>query len=142
MTDDDPERLDFRMKADHRAPLTDFDPDATPLDVLEPKDYVLTEPTALTEFGEKLDDLHFQVAAVRARVAMVGSGTGRLGRALSGWIDRSARDQMGPYPWAKLSGAFLATFVATRLVRRLPLGSMASVALPLILGQTRTRGRR
>ena len=141
MAAEDFERPKFVMDADYRAPLSDFDPDATPLDVIEPKDYVLAEPTALTDFRERVDDLQFQVEVLKARMAAIGSGKVRLGRAATTWADKSAHAQLGSYPWAKLSGAFVATFVVTRLLRALPLGSMASVAVPLILRQSAPRGR-
>jgi hypothetical protein len=135
-------RSPHSFDADHRAALSEFDPDAGPLDVLEPKDYMLSEPTAVSEFREKVDDLQFQIGVLKARVAAIGSESIRLGRATTSWVDRSAHSQLGSYPWLKLAGAFTSTFLATRLVRTLPLGPLASVAVPLVLRQVQPNARR
>lgn len=142
MDDDRLESRSYALDPDYRAPLLDFDPDASPLEVLEPKDYVLAEPTALTEFRERLDDCQFQIEVVKARVAAIGSSSLRLVRVATAWADKSAHGQLGAYPWIKLGGAFAATFVVNRAFRRLPFGAMASIALPLILGQTSPANQR
>jgi hypothetical protein len=55
------------------------------------------------------------------------------------WADASAHAQLGAYPWAKLAGAMAFTFVSSRLLRRLPLGAVASAALPLAASKMRRR---
>ena len=40
--------------------------------------------------------------------------------------------QLGNQPWLKLAAAMAATFVVTRGIRRLPLGAVATTALPLV----------
>src|ERR1700761_9546991 len=107
--------------------------EALPTEGVPPKDYVLTEPTTMFELRERLDDFEFQVEVLKARLAAISDEAVRLGKSTADWADGSAHRQLGAYPWAKLAGAFAATFVATRILRRLPLGALASATVPLLL---------
>lgn len=119
--------------AEYRARKAEIDVETVAQDFLEPKDYVLTEPSAMTELRETIDDFTFQIEVLKARLSAINEEALRLGKSSLDWADSSAHEQLGSYPWAKLAGAFAATFVATRILRVLPLGSIGSVAVPLLL---------
>jgi hypothetical protein len=126
-----PERSD--ADAERRARQSEINAEAIAQDFLEPKDYVLAEPSAMTELRETIDDFTFQIEVLKVRVSAINEQAVRLGKSTIDWADGSAHEQLGSYPWAKLAGAFAATFVATRILRMLPLGSIGSVAVPLLL---------
>lgn len=129
-------REGFATEAEYLSRLTEIDPDAHPEEFLEPKDYVVDDHSWTTELREKIVDFQFQIDVLTARVAAIGDDTTRLTKSAARWADASAHDQLGAYPWAKLTGAFLITFVVTKALRMLPLGSLASIALPLVLQQS------
>lgn len=102
---------------------------------LASNDYILTEPAAISDLREKVAELAFQIEVLKARAVAIGRESTRLGRVVAVWANSSAHDQLGPYPWFKLAGAFAAIFLGTRALKMLPLGSMASVAVPALLRQ-------
>lgn len=125
----------FASESEYRTRLAEIDPEALPQDFLAPNDYILTEPTAISDLREKVAELAFQLEVLKARAVAKRSESTRLGRVVAVWANSSAHDQLGPYPWFKLAGAFAATFLGTRALKMLPLGSMASVAVPALLRQ-------
>jgi hypothetical protein len=104
-------------------------------DLLERADLEPEDKVWIVELREKVGDLQFQLAMVKSRAAAIGTQSSRLGRSTATWADKSARAQLGSYPWAKLGAAFVGTFVATLFIRTLPLKPLASVAVPFVLRQ-------
>jgi hypothetical protein len=108
-----------------------------------PADYVLEDDNVVEE--DILDEegslrrLQEEVDNLRARLHVIREQAGTVVSANAKWADASAHEQLGAYPWAKLAGAMALTFVATRLLKRLPLGTVASAALPLAAAEMRRR---
>ncbi|MFK0329682.1 hypothetical protein ACIQUB_01000 [Rhizobium sp. NPDC090275] len=108
-----------------------------------PADYVLEDDHVADE--DLLDEegslrrLQEEVDNLRARLHVIREQAGTVVTANAKWADASAHEQLGSYPWAKLAGAMAFTFVATRLLRQLPLGAVASAALPLAAAEMRRR---
>ncbi|ARQ61649.1 UNVERIFIED_ORG: hypothetical protein GGE64_002475 [Rhizobium etli] len=78
----------------------------------------------LRELREELENLQARLHVIRRQAATVLTENAR-------WADASAHAQLGDRPWLKLAGAMAAAFVVTRGLRRLPLGTVATTALPL-----------
>ncbi|MGZ2506428.1 hypothetical protein EHI47_22965 [Rhizobium leguminosarum] len=79
----------------------------------------------LQELREELENLRARLHVIQHQAATVVTENVR-------WADASAHAQLGNQPWLKLAGAMAATFVVTRGIRRLPLGAVATTALPLV----------
>jgi hypothetical protein len=75
---------------------------------------------------EEMESLRRQIALLRIRASEVAEQSGDVVRAKVHWADASARAQLGEYPWIKLAGAFVGTFLAARLLRHLPLGLLVT----------------
>lgn len=80
----------------------------------------------------RLQQLRRDVAALEARLRNIKYQSGSVVQGSLQWIDASAHDQLGAYPWMKLSGASLAAFMAGRLLRHFPLGLVAIATKPLL----------
>ena len=78
----------------------------------------------LRELREELENLRARLHVIRDQAATVVTENVR-------WADASAHAQLGDRPWLKLAGAMAAAFVVARGIRRLPLGTVATTALPL-----------
>lgn len=87
------------------------------------EDHVLE--ARLRELREELENLRARLHVIREQAATVVAENVR-------WADASAHAQLGNQPWLKLAGAMAATFVVARGIRRLPLGTVATTALPLV----------
>jgi len=72
-----------------------------------------------------------EVEHLRARLSVVTKQAETVIRSRGEWADASAHAQLGDYPWLKLAGVMTGTFVLTSLLRKLPLGSAFTAALPL-----------
>lgn len=79
----------------------------------------------LRELREEIENLRARLHVIQHQAATVVVENVR-------WADASAHAQLGTQPWLKLVGAMAATFVVTRGTRRLPLGTVAATALPLV----------
>ncbi|NEH82667.1 hypothetical protein GR226_02815 [Rhizobium leguminosarum] len=79
----------------------------------------------LLELREELENLRARLHVIQHQAATVVTENVR-------WADASAHAQLGNQPWLKLAGAMAATFVVTRGIMRLPLGAVATTALPLV----------
>jgi hypothetical protein len=91
------------------------------------------------EAERALRRLQEEVEHLKARLQVIREQAGTVVSANMKWADASAHAQLGAYPWAKLAGAMAFTFVSSRLLRRLPLGAVASAALPLAASKMRRR---
>ncbi|MGY5810880.1 hypothetical protein ACXHXG_24680 [Rhizobium sp. LEGMi198b] len=91
------------------------------------------ERRRLDALKSDIADVRDEIENLRERLAAVAQQATTIVRTNLDWADASAHAQLGAYPWAKLVGAMAMTFVSVRLLKRLPLGRIASVALPLIL---------
>ncbi|OWV72598.1 hypothetical protein ATY76_07195 [Rhizobium sp. R339] len=80
----------------------------------------------LRELREELENLRARLHVIREQTTTVVAENVR-------WADASAHAQLGDRPWLKLAGAMAAAFVATRGIRRMPLGAVATTALPLVV---------
>ncbi|RUM03880.1 hypothetical protein [Rhizobium chutanense] len=79
----------------------------------------------LRDLREELENLRARLHVIRRQAATVVAQNLR-------WADASAQAQLGTQPWLKLAGAMAAAFVVTRGIRRLPLGTVATTAMPLV----------
>lgn len=104
-------------------------------------DYVLEDDDMPEEEGS-IRRLQDEIDNLRARLHIIREQAGTVVSANAKWADASAHEQLGDYPWAKLGCAMAFTFVAARLLRRLPLGAVASAALPIAASQMRRRYER
>ncbi|MBZ9792573.1 hypothetical protein K9B32_21055 [Rhizobium sp. 3T7] len=104
-------------------------------------------PDALS--GRTFEDVYADFLAVRdevehlrARLSVVTEQAGTVIRSRAEWADASAHAQLGDYPWLKLAGAMTGTYVLASLLRKIPLGSAFTAALPLVAAaiQRRTEG--
>ena len=79
----------------------------------------------LRELREEIENLRARLHVIQHQAATVVAENVR-------WADASAHAQLGNQPWLKLAGAMAAAFVVTRGIRRLPLGAVATTAVPLV----------
>jgi len=79
----------------------------------------------LRELREEIENLRARLHVIQHQAATVVAENVR-------WADASAHAQLGNRPWLKLAGAMAAAFVVTRGIRRLPLGAVATTAVPLV----------
>jgi hypothetical protein len=105
---------------------------------MPPVDYVVDEEYAPDEDGS-IGRLQDEIDNLRARLQVIKEQAGTVVSANAKWADASAHAQLGDYPWAKLAGAMAFTFLATRLLGRLPLGAVATAALPFAASEMRRR---
>ncbi|MBB3916822.1 hypothetical protein [Rhizobium fabae] len=124
-------REGFASEADYRAYLATLGADVPPpsedyVEVLFPvsEDHMLE--ARLRELREELENLRARLHVIREQATTVVAENVR-------WADASAHAQLGDQPWLKLAGAMAAAFVVARGIRRLPLGSVATTALPLVV---------
>lgn len=91
----------------------------------------------------RLQELLIEISILKARLRAIKHDSGIVVRDSLRWVDTSAHDQLGAYPWMKLSAASLAAFMTGRLLRHLPLGFVAIAAKPLLFAAMRSvsRGR-
>ncbi|MBW8787456.1 hypothetical protein HFO93_17480 [Rhizobium leguminosarum] len=80
------------------------------------------EQTAREKADESLNALQHEVRLLNARIGVLREDAEAALKAKATSVDASAHVQLGDYPWLKLAAAIGATFIAARLVRRLPLG--------------------
>ncbi|MGO7341004.1 hypothetical protein ACCT08_12605 [Rhizobium johnstonii] len=80
------------------------------------------EQTAREKADESLNALQHEVRLLNARMGVLREDAEAALKAKATSVDASAHVQLGDYPWLKLAAAIGATFIAARLVRRLPLG--------------------
>lgn len=85
----------------------------------------MREQRSLARLRDEIETLRRQVALIKEEASMLAKNSARR-------VDRDAHRQLGDYPWAKLAGAMASSFVAGRLLRRLPFGTLATAALPLV----------
>ncbi len=100
-------------------------------------------PVDLAQMREErtLAKLRSDIETLRRQVALVKEETAMLAKSSVQRVDDNAHRQLGDYPWLKLAGAMAASFLAGRLLRKLPFGSLATVALPLVTARLADRSR-
>jgi hypothetical protein len=74
----------------------------------------------------EIEALRRQIALLRLRLSEIADQSGAVVRANVNWVDANAHAQLGDYPWVKLAGAFAATFLVSRVLRKLPLGLLVA----------------
>ena len=82
------------------------------------------EQTAREKADESLNALQHEIRLLNARIGMLREDAEAALKAKARLVDANAHAQLGDYPWLKLAMATSAAFVATKLVRNLPLGVM------------------
>lgn len=121
-------REGFASDADYRAYIATLG-GHVPVDDLVEEPRVVSDGHALEgrlrELREELENLHARLHVIQHQAATVVAENVR-------WADASAHAQLGSQPWLKLAGAMAAAFVVTRGIRRLPLGAVATTAVPLV----------
>ncbi|MFB2564119.1 hypothetical protein [Rhizobium sp. IMFF44] len=80
----------------------------------------------------QLLELRNEIAIVRIRLLTIRYRARNVASSGIRWVDASAHDQLGAYPWLKLSAASLAAFMTGRVLRRLPLSLMMIATRPLL----------
>ncbi len=76
--------------------------------------------------------LRQEIDHFRGRLHVITAQAETAVKSRAEWADASAHAQLGQYPWLKLAGVMAGTFIATRLIRSLPLGPLLTAALPLV----------
>lgn len=121
-------REGFASEAEYRAYMATLGSDAPvegPVDAALPvADHHALE-SRLRDLREELENLRARLHVIQRQAATVVAQNVR-------WADASAHAQLGTQPWLKLAGAMGAAFVVTRGIRRLPLGTVATTAMPLV----------
>lgn len=124
----------FRTDAELQAHLAALEADAPAEEgIRSPIDDIDAERRRLADLKSEIANLRDEIENLQARLGAVAQQTTTVVKSNLDWADASAHAQLGRYPWAKLAGAMAATFVCVRLLKRLPLGRMASMAIPLMI---------
>ncbi|XKM43220.1 hypothetical protein A4U53_036525 (plasmid) [Rhizobium ruizarguesonis] len=121
-------REGFASEAEYRAYLATLGGHA-PVEGTVEEPFLVSDGHALEgrlrELREELENLRARLHVIQHQAATVVAENVR-------WADASAHAQLGNQPWLKLAGAMAATFVVARGIRRLPLGAVATTAVPLV----------
>jgi len=80
--------------------------------------------TAREKADQDLNALQQELRLLKAHIGALREDAEAALKAKATSVDASAHVQLGDYPWLKLAAAICATFIAARLVRRLPFGVM------------------
>ncbi|NKL13542.1 hypothetical protein GFL78_16590 [Rhizobium leguminosarum bv. viciae] len=121
-------REGFASDAEYRAYIATLGGDASVGGTVE-------EPLLVSDghaLEGRLRELREELENVRARLHVIQHQAATVVTENVRWADASAHAQLGNQPWLKLAGAMAATFVVTRGIMRLPLGAVATTALPLV----------
>ncbi|MGO8381398.1 hypothetical protein ACC745_38065, partial [Rhizobium ruizarguesonis] len=94
--------------------------------------------TAREKADESLNALQHEFRLLNARIGALREDAEAALKSKATSVDASAHVQLGDYPWLKLAASIGATFIAARLVRRLPLGVL--LAGFAALGRSRKTG--
>ncbi|WP_438749388.1 hypothetical protein [Pararhizobium sp. O133] len=78
------------------------------------------------------DILEKDIDLLRARLDLIRARVGVVTRSSVRWANSSARSQLGAYPWAKFAALTASSCLMTMALRRLPLGSLAAMAVPIV----------
>ncbi len=84
------------------------------------------------EEAVELARLQGELTLLRRRLALIREQANSEISPHAQWRDASAHEQLGNYPWLKLAGAILITFLAARRLRSLPLSGMATMPFALL----------
>jgi len=76
--------------------------------------------------------LEKDIDLLRVRLELIRAQIGLVARSGATWANASARSQLGTYPWAKLAALTASSCLVTMALRRLPLGSVTAMAIPLV----------
>ncbi|EJC83607.1 hypothetical protein Rleg4DRAFT_6645 [Rhizobium leguminosarum bv. trifolii WSM2297] len=122
-------REGFASEADYRAYLTTLG-GHVPVEGIIEDDLLVSDDPALEG---RLRDLREELENLRARLHVIQRQAATVVAENLRWADASAHAQLGTQPWLKLAGAMAVTFVATKAVRQLPLGTLTTTAMPLVV---------
>jgi hypothetical protein len=128
----------FDTDAELEAHLAELEAEAPAHELSTPPDDVQGERRRVRDLKRDIDHLRNEIENLRTRLAVIREQATTVVGAELTWADASAHAQLGSYPWAKLAGAMAATFICTRLLKRLPLRRIAGVAIPLIAARLDT----
>jgi hypothetical protein len=78
---------------------------------------------------------------LRARLDIIRTQVGVVATSGANWAHASAREQLGPYPWAKFAALAVGPYLVTKVLRNLPFGSIAAAVVPLISAAVKNRRR-
>lgn len=138
-------RRDFMMDQYHNSSDHPERSTSKALAIIPHKDTALTSQAASSSrrrsraaLNMRLQELRCDVAALEARLREIKYQSGIVVQGSLQWIDASAHDQLGAYPWLKLSGASLAAFMVGRLLHHSPLGLVAIATKPLLFAALRS----
>jgi len=125
-----------------QAHLAKMEAEALSADEAQVDEIQLARHTRVKALQAEISGLQERLDGIKARLARTQRQAVNVVKSGAEWADASAHQQLGSYPWAKLAGASAATFIGTRLLRALPLGGIASIAIPLIVSQIKARNTR
>jgi hypothetical protein len=120
----------LNTEAEIQAHLAELEKAPAEDEFLPPVDYVPTERRTFQDVRDDVDQLRHEIDNLRARLSIIQQQAATVVRSNVEWADASAHAQLGPYPWAKLAGAMVATFVGARMLGRA--AGFAAMVLPLI----------
>jgi hypothetical protein len=113
---------------DHRFPADN--PLPTPLDGAKAR--------AQLEIERLEDELYL----LKDRLTTIGARTRSVVEAQRSAINASAHAQLGDYPWVKLAAASTATYAFGKILRHVPFGLLAALAVGKIGREGSSRSRR
>lgn len=127
----------FESEAEYRAYLEAVAEDAPVEEIIVD----VERAASREELERQIEDVRAEINHLRARLHIIRHQAGSVVEENIRWADASARAQLGDHPWLKLSGAMAAAFLIGKALQRLPFGSLATSAAPLIVAAARDRRR-
>ena len=117
----------FKTKAELDEHLADIEEAAETKEAMLPSvDYTVEKQEAI-ELARLQEDL----TLLRRRLALVREQAKTAVSTRTQRADASAREQLGIYPWLKLAGVIVITFLVARRLRVLPSSGMVTMPLAL-----------
>ncbi len=127
----------FESEAEYRAYLEAVAEDAPAEEIF----IDVERAAAREELERQVHELRTEIENLTARLHIIRHQAGSVVTENLRWADASAHDQLGDYPWLKLSGAMAAAFLVGKALQRLPFGSLATAATPMLIAAARERRR-
>jgi hypothetical protein len=127
----------FESEAEYRAHLDAVASEAPVEEIIVD----VERAAAREELERQVRELRGEIENLTARLHIIRHQAGSVVTENLRWADASAHEQLGDYPWLKLSGAMAAAFVVGKALQRLPFGSLVAAAAPMVIAAARERGR-
>ncbi len=127
-----PEARDFDTEEELQAHLGKLDEEAR-AEGLFAENVAATPKRGVEDVQRDIAAVREEIEQLRARLLVIRQQAETAVTSRLQWADASAHEQLGAYPWLKLAGAMSGTFLTVQAVKRLPLGSVVTAGLPLVI---------